>query len=243
MSPEQIEAAIAATLQAMILEVGGAEELATILPPDELPIVATSLAETVVAQLTATHAITATPTRTPSPTLAGTQLVTTGTPTLTSTETTTPSPSPSITLTSTRTPTRTLTPSATITPSRTPTLPPTNTPSPTVNVCTLISVGGVSPAGGTARWTITNNSGGTITLDSMILTWPASNDAIFNIFLKGSPIWSGYEPTSPTSITFSGGARQINSSANLEVFFGSAAASGYNLSITFSNGCQASRTN
>jgi hypothetical protein len=49
MSPEQVEAAIAATLQAMILEVGGPEELATILPTDELPVVATALAETVMA--------------------------------------------------------------------------------------------------------------------------------------------------------------------------------------------------
>jgi hypothetical protein len=49
MSPEQIEAAIATTLQAMILEAGGAEALATILPNEELPVVATAVAETITA--------------------------------------------------------------------------------------------------------------------------------------------------------------------------------------------------
>jgi serine/threonine protein kinase len=241
MSPEQVEAAIAATLQAMILEVGGPEELATILPTDELPIVATSLAETVIAQLTATHAITDTPTPSATvPTPLGTLAETSETPSASATATATPSASPTRTLTQTSIPTRTSTP--TVTQTRTSIPPPTNTPSPTVDICALISVGGFSANGSTARWTITNNSGGTITLDSMSLSWPVSNDALFNVFLKGGMIWSGASTSSPTNISSwigGSGARQVDASANLEVFFGVAASSGYGLNLSFSNGCQA----
>jgi serine/threonine protein kinase len=245
MSDEQIDAAIVATLQSMILEVGGPEELATILPTEQVPIVGTSLAETVIAQQTATHAITNTPessatASTPTGTLVGTS----ETPAVSSTATASLSPSATRTPTPTATPTRTSTP--TITPSRTASLVPTNTPSPTVDICALISVGSFSANGSTARWTITNNSGGTIKLDTMSLAWPASNDAMFNVFLKGGMIWSGVSTSSPTNISsWSGGsgAREVGASANLEVFFGVAASSGYSLTLTFNNGCQAATGN
>jgi serine/threonine protein kinase len=245
MSPEQVNAAIAATLQAMILEVGGPEELATILPTDELPIVATSLAETVIAQLTATHAIMDTPTPSATvPTPLGTLAGTSETPSASATATATPSASPTRTPTQTSIPTRTSTP--TVTQTRTPIPPPTETPSPTVDICALISVGGFSANGSTARWAITNNSGGTITLESMSLSWPVSNDALFNVFLRGGMIWSGASTSSPTNISsWSGGsgAREVDASANLEVFFGVAASSGYSLNLTFNNGCQAATGN
>jgi serine/threonine-protein kinase len=245
MSPEQVEAAIAATLQAMILEVGGPEELATILPTDELPIVATSLAETVVAQLTATNAVTNTATASAtSPTPPGTIAATTTTPLVSTTPSASATASPTRTPTQTFTPTRTSTP--TVTATRTATVPPTSTPSPTVDICGLIGVGGFSVNGSTARWTITNNSGAAITLDSMNLSWPPANDALFNVFLKGGMIWSGVLTSSPTSISsWSGGAgaRQIDTSANLELFFGVAASSGYSLTLNFTNGCQATTGN
>jgi serine/threonine-protein kinase len=245
MSPEQVNAAIAATLQAMILEVGGPEELATILPTDEIPIVATSLAETVIAQQTATNAITDTPIPSATgPTPLGTLAGTSETPSASATITASPSASPTRTPTQTSIPTRTSTP--TVTQTRTPIPPPTNTPSPTVDICALISVGGFSANGSTARWTITNNSGATITLDSMSLSWPVSNDALFNVFLKGGMIWSGASTSSPTNISsWSGGsgAREVDASANLEVFFGVAASSGYSLNLTFNNGCQAATGN
>lgn len=245
MSPEQVNAAIAATLQAMILEVGGPEELATILPTDEIPIVATSLAETVIAQLTATHAIMDTPTPSATvPTPLGTLAGTSETPSASATATATPSASPTRTPTQTSIPTRTSTP--TVTQTRTPIPPPTETPSPTVDICALISVGGFSANGSTARWAITNNSGGTITLESMSLSWPVSNDALFNVFLRGGMIWSGASTSSPTNISsWSGGsgAREVDASANLEVFFGVAASSGYSLNLTFNNGCQAATGN
>jgi len=60
-------------------------------------------------------------------------------------------------------------------------------------------------------------------------------------------VWAGEDLTPPTHISsWVGGlsAREVDSSADLEVFFGTnAAASGYNLLITFDNGCQASAGN
>ena len=80
----------------------------------------------------------------------------------------------------------------------------------------------------------------------MSLSWPVSNDALFNVFLRGGMIWSGASTSSPTNISsWSGGsgAREVDASANLEVFFGVAASSGYSLNLTFNNGCQAGTGN
>jgi serine/threonine protein kinase len=234
MSPEQVEAAIAATLQAMILQVGGPEDLATLLPTDELPIVATSLAETIVAQLTATHAATGSPT--PSATTArtpGTPTVTTATATIGLIETTTPSPSPSYT--PSRTPSHT--PSHTMTLSPTAAILPSDTPTPTEDICSLIRIQGFSHTSNIAEWEIINDSGGPITIESMNLNWPISNDALYYIYLEGAPIWSDEDLDPPTAI--SSVAREVHSSADLEAHFGTAAAgSGYNLNIAFMNGCQ-----
>ncbi len=233
MSPEQIDAAIAATLQAMILEVGGAEELATILPTDELPIVATSLAETVVAQLTATQASTLTPS--PSVTTASTAI---STPTAGPSLTATPSPSltASVTNTPTRTPTSTATPSPTITPT------PSRTPTATQDVCSQLRIQGFSRTSSVAQWEIRNDTGGNVTVQSLNLNWPISNDALFDIYLSGSSIWSGEDLDPPTAVNSIG--RSIGSSADLEAHFGTAAAgTGYNLSISFTNGCQAGAGN
>jgi serine/threonine-protein kinase len=241
MSAGDIEAAIAATLQAMILDVGGAEELATVLPSDELPIVATSLAETVVAQLTATTTVTPSLTLSPTVSTPGTPLATT----LVSTTTPSPSPTSSPTVTPTRTPTTTLTPS--VTPSRTATIPPTLTPTTTVDVCSQIRLQGFSRNGNFVSWEIRNDSGSRITLESLNLDWPVSNDALFNVFLSGTMIWGGEDLDPPTAISSwmgGSGAREVNTSADLEFAFGaSAAGSGYNLRVNFDNGCQASAVN
>jgi len=98
-----------------------------------------------------------------------------------------------------------------------------------------------------AGWEITNDSGATIRIEVIDVNWPASNDALFNVFVDGSVVWAGEDLTPPTHISsWVGGlsAREVDSSADLEVFFGTnAAASGYNLLITFDNGCQASAGN
>jgi hypothetical protein len=95
---------------------------------------------------------------------------------------------------------------------------------------------------------ITNNSGATITIAAIDLSWLASNNALHYISVGSPVIWMGEEPPPSAHIdsNWIGGqsARDVDSSAELEVFFGTnAAASGYNLLITFDNGCQASAGN
>ena len=94
---------------------------------------------------------------------------------------------------------------------------------------------------------ITNTSGATITIAAIDLGWPASNDALFSIFVNGTVVWADEDLLPPTYIdSWIGGssARQVGTSASLEAGFGTyAAGTGYNLSVTFDNGCQASAGN
>jgi hypothetical protein len=73
------------------------------------------------------------------------------------------------------------------------------------------------------------------------ITWPESNDAIFNAFLNGKVIWLGEDLVPPTILTTWFGEeedRQLQGVMSLEFFFGTqAAASGYGLRVQFSNGC------
>jgi serine/threonine protein kinase len=237
MSQEQIDAAISGTLQAMVLEAGGSDALATMLPTDELPLVATAWAETITAQSTATSAAasTATPSptvSTPTGTLAGASV--TVPPSTTITQIASPSPTRTSTSTPTLTPTRTST--RTVTPSLTATTPPTNTPTPTEDLCTLIEIHNFSRTSNVVEWEIHNNTGGTITLSELNLDWPASNDALFEIRLGGSLLWSGEDLDPPTQVSAS---RSIGGTEDLRAFFGIAAGSGYDLSLNFTNGCQA----
>jgi hypothetical protein len=98
-----------------------------------------------------------------------------------------------------------------------------------------------------AGWEITNDSGETITIEVVDLNWPVSNDALFNIFVDGTVVWSDEDPPPSAHIVSwigSQSTREVDSSADLEVIFGTnAAGSGYNLLITFDNGCQASAGN
>jgi hypothetical protein len=126
-------------------------------------------------------------------------------------------------------------------------MPPTLTATPTQDICTLIYIGGFSRTSNVAGWWITNNSGATITIEIIDLDWPPSNDALFNIFVNGSVVWSDEDTQPPTHIASwigSPSAREVHSTASLEAFFGTTAAgSGYNLDVTFDNGCQASAGN
>jgi serine/threonine protein kinase len=233
MSEEQLQTAIAATLQVLLIESSGSDN--PVPPPalDDTPEAILALTETNSAVSTPTRTPTAS--RTPTATLTGTLSVS---PVASST------PSASATYTPTRTETPTATPTRTASPSTTPTLPPTLTSTPTQDVCTLIDIGSFSHTSTIAGWEITNDSGATITIEVIDLDWPASNDALFNIFVDGTVVWGGEELLPPTHIdSWIGGqsARDVVSSAALEAFFGTnAAGSGYNLSVTFENGCQAS---
>ena len=240
MSEEQLQTAIAATLQVMLIESSGSEN----------PVPPPAIESTVdaIAALTETSSAASTSTRTPTPSRTPTATAT-GVLSVSPEASVTPSPSatytPTRTATPSATPTRTATPTATTT--STPTLPLTLTATPTQDVCPLIDVGSFSRTSTIARWEITNGSGGTIRIAVIDLNWPASNDALFNIFVDGTVVWAGADSLPPTHIdSWIGGpaARDVNSSATVEAFFGTTAAgSGYNISITFDNGCQASAGN
>ncbi|MCJ7548510.1 MAG: serine/threonine protein kinase [Anaerolineae bacterium] len=237
MSEEQIQTAIAATLQVLLFESSGSDN--PVLPPalDGTLEATTALTETAAALSTLTRTPTAS--RTPTATVTGTISLL---PSASST------PSPSATHTPTRTATPSATPTRTASPTATLTRTPTRTATPTQDVCPLIIVGSFSRTSNIAKWVITNNSGATITIEVIDLIWPASNDALFNIIVESIPVWNGPpDMGSPTHIeTWVGSqsAREVDSSASLEAFFGTNAAStGYNLSVTFANGCQASAGN
>jgi len=256
MSEEQLQTAIAATLQVLLIESSGSGNPTPSPALDSTPGATSALTETAsvlsgstrtptvsrTPTATVTGALSATPVASVTPSLSATPVASV-TPSLSATPvaSVTPSPSP------TYTPTRTATPTATVT--ATPSRTPTSTATPTQDVCPLIDIGGFSSTSNIAAWEITNDSGATIRIDVIDLSWPGSNDALFNIAVDGTPIWSGpLDLQSPTHIDSNWvnglSAREVDSSANLEVFFGTnAASSGYNLLITFDNGCQASAGN
>jgi len=236
MSEEQLQTAIAATLQVMLIESSGSDN--PVPPPalDGTLDTTTALTGTASAVITLTRTPTAS--RTPTATVTGTLSVS---PVASAT------PSPSATFTPTRTATPTATPTRTASPSATATLTPTITATPTQDVCPLIDIGDFTSTSNIAGWEITNDSGATIRIEVIDLNWPASNDALFNIFVGGTVVWNGVDTTPPTHIdSWVGGqsAREVTSSIELEAFFGTmAAGSGYNLSVTFDNGCQVSAGN
>ncbi len=239
MSDEQVQTAIAATLQVLLLESGGSDDPAFLTPIAEVENTAAALTSTATAGSTA--ASSATPSRTPSATPASTLLAS-----LAASSSPTSSLTPS--QTSTRTPTSTPTHTSTSTPSRTPTatLPPSPTRTATPDVCSLMTIGGFSRNGSTISWTITNNTGGSVRIDVLDVNWPGSNEALFNVFIDGGLVWAGGSFSPPTHIASwigSSSAREIGDGTPLELYFGSAASSGYNLQLSFSNGCQLSKAN
>jgi hypothetical protein len=242
---DQVQTAVAGTLQAMGVTtptaVGDSPPqidygvLSTQATVPEGPVSATQTAALAAATVSATPSRTATqvPTQSGSPTSGPT-----------STFTVSPTPTWTFTPTLTKTPTRTAVPPTNTSPppTRTPTTAPSNTPTPTQDVCELISLGGFSKPS-EARWTITNNSGGTIRITRIRLTdWPEGNDPLFTIALSGSPIWNGEIESPPADISSgwmgSPSDRDIGASANISFFFGFPAnGSPYDLRLTFDNGC------
>jgi hypothetical protein len=131
--------------------------------------------------------------------------------------------------------------------------PTTATPTATIpatapaDVCAQLDLRFLNATSNIAVWRVGNTSGHSFTLNRIEIEWPKSNDAIFNAFLDGNVIWSGEDLVSPTFITSWIGEpadRSVNSPSRLEFFFGTAAAaSGYDLSLWFENGCVVSRSN
>ena len=109
-----------------------------------------------------------------------------------------------------------------------------------------MTIGGFSRNGSTVSWAITNNTGGTVRIDVLDINWPGSNEALFNVFIDGGLVWAGGSFSPPTHIASwigSSSAREVGGGTPLELYFGSAAPSGYNLQLSFSNGCELSKAN
>lgn len=215
MSEEQLQTAIAATLQVLLIESGGSDNPAPSPGLDGTPGATTAPTETASALSTSTR----------TPTASRTSTVTlTGTLSVSPVASATPSPS------ATNTPTRTATPTAT----------------PTQDFCPLIDIGSFSSTSNIAGWEITNDSGATITIEAIDLDWPAPNE-LFYIFVDNTMVWWSYGVSPPRHIDSwinDQSAREVDSSATLEASFGTDAASaGFNLSVTFDNGCQVSAGN
>ena len=240
MSEEQIQTAIVATMQVLLIQAGEPDGSSVLTSEAASSETATATTNSLLAPNTPTRTTTATPT-------ASVTSASTSAALLTASGTAIASPSP--TMTPTRTPTRTPTPTATPTITSTPSVtpPPTNTPTPTVDICSQIRVGGFSRASNTASWTINNESGRSISVEVVDLGWPASNGGLYYLFLGGSMVWADEDLNPPTHVSSwmpPASAREVGSSSKLEANFGLVAAgSGYSIQIQFDNGCRVSTGN
>jgi hypothetical protein len=138
------------------------------------------------------------------------------------------------------------TPMLTSTPTTIGTLPgPTLTP--LVGVCAQLDLSFLNATSNITGWRLQNDSGSALAITRIEFEWPKSNDAIFNVFLDGTVIWSGEGLDSPTIMTTwigDTGDRSVDTLSLVEFFFGtSAASSGYDLRIWFENGCEVSAAN
>ncbi len=125
------------------------------------------------------------------------------------------------------------------TPSKTPPLP-TNT----VTSCGSVSVGSFVTGEKKVTWTVSNNAPSTVTINRITLSWPAANTDLDKVFFGQSKIWDGTGP--PPSIVINPGSVILggNLSNKLSFYFlNTVASGGYNISITYNNGCSVSRSN
>ena len=169
LSDEQVETAVAATLDARGFGVIPPGDEGTSTPSEEeLAMTGTAEALGILAvpgTATATSTIPMTNTVTRTPTITRTPL---NTPTVTQTRTRTAIPSSTLTLTPVPTETNTL------------------TPTPTTDVCSLITIGNLSRIPSMyAKWGITNGTGSSITLNGIDFSWPESNGDLFEYGATG----------------------------------------------------------
>jgi len=191
-----------------------------------------------------TNTPTETPTFTPTSTSTNTPTNTpTSTSTATPTETSTPTETPTPTEGATLTPTSTATHTATATPTETATITPTATP-----VCYGITASFLPPSGTKLELQIQNNSLADVRVAQILFLWPSPDgkQVLNEIKMSGSAVWNAVDNNPPTLISsgqWLSGSDEIRkvpaSSSRLMqfVFMRSLASSGYNISVTFENGC------
>jgi hypothetical protein len=118
---------------------------------------------------------------------------------------------------------------------------------PPVGACTQLDLSFLNVTSNITGWRLQNDSGSALAITRIEIEWPRSNDAIFNVFMDGTVIWSGEGLDSPTIMTTwigDTGDRSVDTLSLVEFFFGtSAASSGYDLRIWFANGCEVSAAN
>jgi hypothetical protein len=194
-----------------------------------------------------------TPTRTVTPTFAGS-----GTPTLTKTSTFAPSSptrtrtptisrTPSPTRTRTRTPTITQTPTVTLTFTRTTTpsqtLTPTVTFTPTQDPCELIEfIPDYSFPDDKAKWKVYNNTASDIYIMGIYINWHPDHTELEQVKLNAAKIWQDGDTSPPTTMTWSVTHKDRKIKADddkkLEFHFKDKAPSPPSaLQVTFDNGC------
>ena len=144
-------------------------------------------------------------------------------------------------------PTRTSTGSTSLSTPATVTPTATITPTPPADLCALLDLRFLNATSNIAVWRLQNTSGEEMAITRIEISWPKSNDAIFNAFLDGDVIWSMEDLVSPTFMTqwvSDLESRVIGSMSRLEFFFGTAAAAtGYDLAVSFDNGCEVTHSN
>jgi serine/threonine protein kinase len=170
------------------------------------------------------------------------------------TSTRTSTPLPFVSSTSTGTPTKTVTStqatSATLTHTFTPesVIMSTSTPSPTVDNCAGITLAGFSTSDEKVKWQLSNSTSSTIIIKVVWIRWPYTNKKLREIKLAGNEIWGGKEsPPEVTISTWKVDAENLRlfkmTSSPLEFKFEEDAAfNGYELTVTFDNGCTTSAT-
>ena len=196
-------------------------------------------------------------TRPPTSTAANTPVPPSHTPLAASSTPAAPTNTPSLTSTvipSTNTPTFT---STALPPTHTPTftstaIPPTNTPIPptaTPPICSQVALYNAGLTGPRVFWEIDNGSGSDLTISSLQLSWPSPNDQLERVLLSWLMIWDGSASPPATTIssgwTGGGGRRTVPANSDRILTFRfdeDAAASGYNLTVMFTNGCSKSRS-
>ncbi len=237
LSEEEIRAMLDATLtaQASVTPVASGEATGTDAGTGDL------LTETATADLTTTATLTSTSSS------GGGPAVPSATPTRTQTSASTPPPGSTPTSTHTAGPTSTPTPTLTLTltatatppPTNTPTAtqpPPTKTPTATEDVCASLSLSGKAVLPKKVTWNFNNNSGSSVTINYVALSWPGDTNEL--TFIKvGASNNAVNDPDSPSSVSVSVSVPAGTVARIQFEFSGPAKATSYSITVTTTNGC------
>jgi hypothetical protein len=112
-------------------------------------------------------------------------------------------------------------------------------PTATQVICNGITLTNFSVKANVVKWSLNNDSFGAITVSSIWLDWPTSNQRLDVVQFGGVPIWDASDSEPPTTI--GGVSRTIESGGSKSIAFSfkrAASSSGYRIKVTLDNGCQ-----